>query len=239
MLSFQQGVLEASQKVGPLQVSTFATLSGEKRTLSDRRSVSPYDPAAQRAQKIETAMRMILFGLASKSNSLRGNFAYLGIFDDRVLRRCGVVPPTTEIEGADRPPRHGADATRGKNVRREVVEAMVTVTPCRDLGASRLCRNGAAERKRRGDGGNGFRALADALNGEITVVHKAAKDTLVNIDALNFVEPHFKGPSLDEAGFVDNPHVGYVGLGSPAVKPRGRRPVQGRKSSDRRQCQAN
>ena len=116
---------------------------------------------------------------------------------------------------------------------------MATVTPCRNLRASRSCRNGAAERERRGDRGNGFRALADALYGEVAVVHKAAKDALVNIDALNFVEPHFKGPPLDEAGFVDNPHIGYVGLGGPAVEPSRRRPVQGRKSSDRRQCQAN
>jgi hypothetical protein len=33
---------------------------------------------------------------------------------------------------------------------------------------------------------------------------------------------------------VDNPHVGYVGLGGPAVEPSRRRPVQGRKPSEPR-----
>src|SRR5437763_6499076 len=110
---------------------------------------------------------------------------------------------------------------------------MATVTACRDLRANRSGRDGAAECERRGNGGNGFRALADALNGEVAVVHKAAKDALVNIDALNFIERHFKSPPPDETGFVDNPHVGYVGLGGPAVDTSRRRPVQGRKSSDR------
>jgi hypothetical protein len=119
------------------------------------------------------------------------------------------------------------------------VEGPAAVTPCGDLRANRPCRDGAAKRERRINGGNGLRALADALNGEVAVVHKAAKNALVDIDALNLVEAHLKGPPLDETGLVDDPHVGYVGLGGPAVEPSRRRPVQGRKPSDRRQYQAN
>jgi len=89
------------------------------------------------------------------------------------------------------------------------------------------------------NGGNGLRALANALNGQVAVVHKATKNTLVDIDALNFVEAHFKGPPLDETGLVDDPHVGYVGLGGPTVEPSRRRPVQGSKPSYRRQYHAN
>src|SRR4029077_11188484 len=54
------------------------------------------------------------------------------------------------------------------------------------------------KRERRGNGGNGFRALADALNGEVAVVHKAAKNALVDVDALDLVEAHLEGPPLDE-----------------------------------------
>jgi len=84
-----------------------------------------------------------------------------------------------------------------------------------------------------------LRTLADALNGEVTVVHEAAKNALVDVDALDLVEAHLEGPPLDETGLVDDPHVGDVGLGGPAVEPSRRRPVQGRKPRDRRQCQAN
>ena len=41
------------------------------------------------------------------------------------------------------------------------------------------------ERERRGNGGNGLRALADALNGEVAVVHKAAKNALVHVDVFS------------------------------------------------------
>ena len=81
-------------------------------------------------------------------------------------------------------------------------------------------------------------ALAGAPNGEVAIVHKAAKNALVDVDAFDFVEADLEGPPLDETGLVDDPHVGYVGLGGPTVEPSRRRPVQGRKPSDRRQCQA-
>jgi len=84
------------------------------------------------------------------------------------------------------------------------VEAVAAVPPRRNLRANRSRRDGTAERERRGDGGNGFRALADTLNGDVAVVHKAAKNALVNIDTLNFVERHFEGPPLDETSFVDH-----------------------------------
>src|SRR6478672_5557031 len=106
------------------------------------------------------------------------------------------------------------------------------VKPCRDLRANRACRDGAAKCERRINGGNGLRTLADALNGEVAIVQKAAKNALIDIDALNFVEAHLKGPPLDETGLVDDPHVGYVGLGGPAVKQNSSSPVQGCKSSD-------
>src|SRR6476659_9685692 len=93
-----------------------------------------------------------------------------------------------------------------------LVEEATPVTPCRDLRANRSCRDGVAKRERRGNGGNGFRALADALNGEVAVVHKAAKNALVDVDALDFVEAHLEGPPLDEAGLVDNQRI--VGRGS-------------------------
>ena len=64
-----------------------------------------------------------------------------------------------------------------------------------------------------------MRALADALNGEVAVVHKAAKNALIDVNALDFVEAHLEGPPLDETGLVDDPHVGDVGLGGPAVEP--------------------
>ena len=72
-----------------------------------------------------------------------------------------------------------------------------------DLLADRPCGDGAPKRERRGNGRNGFRALANALNGEVAVVHKTAKNALVDIDALNFVEAHLKGPPPDETGLVD------------------------------------
>jgi hypothetical protein len=92
-------------------------------------------------------------------------------------------------------------------------------------------------RERRGNGGNGLRTLADALNGDVAVVHKAAKNALVDVDALDLVEAHLEGPPLDETGLVDD--FGDVGLGGPAVEPGRRRPVQGRKPRDRRKGQAN
>jgi hypothetical protein len=49
-----------------------------------------------------------------------------------------------------------------------------------DLRADRSRRDGIAKRERRGNGGNGFRALADTLNRDVAVVHKAAKNALVD-----------------------------------------------------------
>jgi len=108
-----------------------------------------------------------------------------------------------------------------------------------DLCADWSCRDRIAKRERRGNRGNGLRALADALYGDVAIVHKAAKNALVYVDALDLVEAHLEGPPLDETGLVNDSHVGDVGLRGPAMEPSRRRPVQGRKPSDRRQGQAN
>jgi len=81
---------------------------------------------------------------------------------------------------------------------------------CHDLGADRSCRDGIAKRERRRNGGNGLRALADALNGDVAIVHEAAKNTLVDVDALDLVEAHLEGPPLDKTGLVNDPHIGDV-----------------------------
>jgi hypothetical protein len=93
--------------------------------------------------------------------------------------------------------------------------------------------------ERRSNGGNGSRALADALNSEVALIHQAAKDALIDIDALDFIEAHFKGLPLDEAGLMDDPQVRDISLGRPAVKPSRRRQVQGRNPGNRRQGQTN
>src|SRR6476620_2151725 len=116
-----------------------------------------------------------------------------------------------------------------------LVEEATPVTPCRDLRANRSCRDGVAKRERRSNGGNGSRALADALNGEVAIVHQAAKNALIDIDALDFIETHFKGLPLNEASLMDDPQVGDIGLGGPTVKPSRRRPIRGRKPSHSRQ----
>src|SRR5882757_6313853 len=54
-----------------------------------------------------------------------------------------------------------------------------------------------------------------------------------------FVEAHLEGPSLDKTGLVDDPHIGDIRFGGPAVEPGRRRPVQGHKPGDRRKGQAN
>jgi len=111
-------------------------------------------------------------------------------------------------------------------------EGKISTSAAWPLLADRSCRDGIAKRERRGNGGNGFRALADTLNGDVAVVHKAAKNALVDVDALDLVEAHFEGPPLDETGLVDDPHVGDVGLRDPAVEPCRRRPVQGHEACD-------
>src|SRR5439155_6264453 len=83
------------------------------------------------------------------------------------------------------------------------------------LSADRSCRDGIAKRQRRRNGGNGFLALADTHDRDVAVVHNAADDALIDVDALDLVETHLEGPPLDEPGLVDDPHVGDVGLSSP------------------------
>jgi hypothetical protein len=39
-----------------------------------------------------------------------------------------------------------------------------------------------------------LRTLANTLNGQVTIVHNAAKKALLDIDALDLVEAHLKGP---------------------------------------------
>lgn len=68
------------------------------------------------------------------------------------------------------------------------------------------------------------------------ITEGTAEDALVDVDALDLVEAHLEGAALDEAGLVDDPHIGDVGLGGPAMEPGGKRPVerkQGRESGHR------
>ena len=83
-----------------------------------------------------------------------------------------------------------------------------------------------AEIQRRGDGRNGFLALADAEDGDVAIIEDAAEDALVDVDALDLVERHFKGTPLDEPGLVHDAQVGDVGLGGPAAEPGFCRPIQ-------------
>jgi hypothetical protein len=94
-----------------------------------------------------------------------------------------------------------------------------------------------AERQRRGNGPNGFLALADAQDGDVAVVHDAAEDALVDVDALDLVETHLEGPPLDETGLVDDPEIGDVGLGGGAAEPGHHGPVQRDEGRNRRQRQ--
>src|ERR1700733_313878 len=86
--------------------------------------------------------------------------------------------------------------------------------------------NEIAKRQRRGNRSDGFPALADAQDGDVAIIQDAAEDALIDIDALDLVEGHLEGPPLDEAGLVDNPQIGDVGLGGPAMEPGGEGPVQ-------------
>src|SRR5258707_4280716 len=83
------------------------------------------------------------------------------------------------------------------------------------------CGDGIAERQRRGNGGDGFLALADAEDGDVAVIQDAPENALVDIDALDLVEAHLEGAALDEAGLVDDAQIGDVGLGGPAMEPGG------------------
>ena len=73
------------------------------------------------------------------------------------------------------------------------------------------------------DGADGFPALADAHDGHVAVVHDAAENALVDVHAFDLVDAHLEGAALDEAGLVDNPEIGDVGLGGPAMEPCRRR----------------
>ena len=87
-----------------------------------------------------------------------------------------------------------------------------------DLRADRSRCDGVAKSERRGNDRNGLHALAGALNGEVPIVHKVAKNALVDVDAFDFVEADLEGPPFDETGLVNDPHVGDVGLGGPTVE---------------------
>ena len=63
-------------------------------------------------------------------------------------------------------------------------------------------------------------------DGDVAVIEDAAQNALVDVDALDLVEAHLEGAALDEAGLVDDAHVGDVGLGGPAMEPGLHRPVQ-------------
>ena len=61
---------------------------------------------------------------------------------------------------------------------------------------------------------------------DVAVVEDAAENALVDVDALDLVEAHLERAALDEAGLVDDAHIGDVGLGGPAMEPGRDGPVQ-------------
>src|SRR3954468_6648976 len=70
-------------------------------------------------------------------------------------------------------------------------------------GATLLSRGDViAEIKRRGNGRDGLKTLADATNRHVTIVQDTAEDALIDVDALDLVEAHLEGAPLDEAGLV-------------------------------------
>ena len=122
-------------------------------------------------------------------------------------------------------------------VRIDMRSTAAPATPCRDLRADRSCRDCVAKCERRGNGRNGLRALADALNGGSPCAREAAKNALVDIDALDFVELISKVRCLMKPVlWTTRTLVTSVSVVSGGTS---RRPVQGRKPSDRRQGQAN
>ena len=44
----------------------------------------------------------------------------------------------------------------------------------------------------------GLCTLADALNGDVAIVHKAAKNALIDVDALDLAEAHLLGPKTKQ-----------------------------------------
>src|ERR1700753_1734843 len=87
-------------------------------------------------------------------------------------------------------------------------------------------RDVVTEAERRGDGADGLRALADPAHRDVAIIQQTAQDTLIDVDTLDLVETHFKGAALDKAGLVDNPQIGDVGLGGPAMEPGGQHLVE-------------
>ncbi len=81
-------------------------------------------------------------------------------------------------------------------------------------------------------------ALADAPDGHVAVVEDTAEDALIDVDAFDLVEAHLEGAPLDEPGLVDDPQIGDVGLGGPAVEPGLHGPVQRHDRHHRRGRQA-
>src|ERR1700692_1781937 len=87
---------------------------------------------------------------------------------------------------------------------------------CRPLLSRRAV---IAELKWRSDGIDGLGPLAHAPHRDVAVVEDATRNALVDVDALDLVEAHLERAALDEAGLVDDAHVGDVGLGGPAAEP--------------------
>src|SRR5436853_4787759 len=83
-----------------------------------------------------------------------------------------------------------------------------------------------AELEWRSDGIDGLGPLADASHRNVTVVQYATKNALVDVDALDLVEADLERAALDEAGLVDNAHIGDVGLSGPAMEPGLQGPVK-------------
>src|SRR6266550_4868996 len=108
----------------------------------------------------------------------------------------------------------------GSTVEAAAPERMAGEFCCMAMMCALLLSRGdvVAECEGRGDGRDGFLALADALDGHVAVIEDAAQDRLVDVDALDLVEADFERAPLDEPGLVDHAQIGDVGLGGRAME---------------------